>query len=763
MVLGKFWTVVAAAALLSAAAGDFRVPGLNYPALIRDDLSILPGGRVLRPFGRQVLTGTGPFAIAVSPNGRTIVTANIGISIATGVDRPSVTVISPGKRDEAWNLSDYPADPRQSRSQVWQGLTAGLVVTGTNTAWVSEGATGRIVELNLSTGTRKSSVSLNSDDYSASVSDALAFDADRNLLIALDSANNRAIIIDIRRGLVQAVAKTGALPTALALSEDGKHLYIANRGRAPDSPTMSIIDLTNPAEPKPSAELPLTGKAPFGLAVHGKEAYISMADTDTIAIVNVEAGKLDGEIALRIPGLEEYRGVTPLGLAFDSKSGRLLVAEAGINAVGVIDPQTRSLTGHLPVGWFPAAITVRNGQVYVASARGRGTGPSSPLHRVRMIGGNKALSFEMDTSVLRRGSVSAFMVPEGNELAHQSDVVMQANGFTSAGAAPPAIPAKTLPPVRYVVLVVKGNRSFDEILGDVDRAGGRVVLSEPSFAHFGSDGYVSGGKKRFSLHVDVTPNHHEMVKRWSFADNYYADSDSSAGTYRWLTGSRPDFQSESSLLYSEAGERNVPPAGKELWDHLSAHNIDWRRFGDDGPPDTRIPDQQRLDQFVTAIRKDYLDAGKPFPRFVMVRLPNDTGGTPRPEEGYAYEASYVADNDYALGRMVEFLSGTPWWREMAIFVTESGANGGADHVDSHRTVLLGAGPWFRTNYVSHTNASAPSLLRTVFKFLALPPMSLYDATAGDLLDMFGAVPDFEGYKAKPEDPRLFDPEKVAAR
>ena len=429
-----------------------------------------------------------------------------------------------------------------------------------------------------------------------------------------------------------------------------------------------------------------------------------------------------------------------------------------MNAVGVIDPGSRKVLGHLPVGWFPNAISVHNGEVYVASARGFGTGPSSPAHRIRMLGGGKSLSFEMDTAVLRRGGVSAFEVPTDSAvLSHQTEVVMQAAGFVPVDN---PVAGKPAPPVRYVVLIVKGNRAFDEILGDVERAGDKVVLADPSFARFGGNGYVPGGKKRFSLHIGVTPNHHELASRWSFADNFYSDSDYSTGGYAWLTGGYPDLRSETDLLYREAG--NQAPAALAatggLESHLARHNVEYRSFG--GAPDAAIPDQRRADEFIAMVRKEYLEAGKPLPRFVILRLPNDSTGAPADEGGYPYEASYVADNDYALGRVVSFLSRTPWWKEMAVFVTESGAEGGADHVDSHRTLLLGIGPWFRSNYVSHTNGSAPALLKTIFKLLDVPLMSLYDATAGDLMDLFGVVPDFAGYEVKAEDARLFDPGKV---
>jgi YVTN family beta-propeller protein len=526
--------------------------------------------------------------------------------------------------------------------------------------------------------------------------------------------------------------------------------------------SLSIVDLANPAAPKMTQEVALGDAPPSGIAVRGEEVYISQQSRDVVSIVNGSTAKVEGQIPLRIAGLESYRGIAPLGLAFDEKSGRLLVAESGINAVGVIDAAARKVVGQIPAGWFPDAIAVHDGHVYVASARGVGTGPSTPAHRIRMTGGGKGLSFEVSTAVLRRGIVGSFDVPAGDELAHQTEVVMQANGFAPVKNAAPSKDPK----VRYVVLIVKGNRAFDELLGDVQKAGDKVVMAEPSFARFGPDGYVSGGKQRFSLHTDITPNHHEIAARWSFADNYYADSDYGALTYRWLTGEVPDLWSEMSALYEEAGNQEAPRVnelrgGSGLWDHLTRHQVEFRDFSEKRDNVKRDDsDQRRADQFIDTLRKDYLEAGKALPRFLLLGLPNDAAGPVRPDEGYPYEASYVADNDYALGRVVEFLSGTPWWKEMAIFVTESGADAGADHVDSHRMLLLGVGPWFRSNYVSHSNASSPALLRTIFKVLDVPPMNLYDVTAGDLMDLFGVVPDFSPYEAKREDVRLFDAEKV---
>jgi hypothetical protein len=160
------------------------------------------------------------------------------------------------------------------------------------------------------------------------------------------------------------------------------------------------------------------------------------------------------------------------------------------------------------------------------------------------------------------------------------------------------------------------------------------------------------------------------------------------------------------------------------------------------------------------VEQKYAKGGEPFPRFVFIHLPNDHLAAPRPGDGYPYEASYMADNDYALGRIVEYLTNSPWWREMAIFVTEDDALGGLDHIDSHRTFLLLVSPYGKKNYVSHVNSSFPGLLKTIFRLLGLPPLNLFDGAASDLSDMFTPEPAFTPFKLQPVDSRLFDPGRV---
>jgi hypothetical protein len=170
-----------------------------------------------------------------------------------------------------------------------------------------------------------------------------------------------------------------------------------------------------------------------------------------------------------------------------------------------------------------------------------------------------------------------------------------------------------------------------------------------------------------------------------------------------------------------------------------------------------IPDQYRAGQFIHELQEMYEKPGKPLPQFIFIHLPNDHMAKPRAEDGYPFGASYVADNDYALGRILEYLSHSPWWKEMAVFVTEDDAQGGKDHIDSHRTVFLGASPWLKRDYVDHTNTSFPGLLKTIFRLLGAPPLNLYDAIASDLSEAFTTEPDFTPYTVLEEDPRLFVP------
>ena len=318
----------------------------------------------------------------------------------------------------------------------------------------------------------------------------------------------------------------------------------------------------------------------------------------------------------------------------------------------------------------------------------------------------------------------------------------------------------------------------------------------------------------------ISPNHIALAQRFSISDNFYADSEVSVDGHHWVVGSYPNAFTESTLMAAYGGQKDfrlpttapgrllypgsnssVHPEeqleGGALWHHLERNKISFRNYGegfelagaDEGTglkptgarfltnipmPDplyrntardypnynTNIPDQFRADQFIKDVKQRFVDGSEALPQLIFIHLPNDHGAKPRREDGYPVAASFMADNDYALGRMVDFLSHTKYWANMAIFVTEDDSQGGVDHIDTHRTVMMMMGPYVKQNYVSRVNSSFPGMLKTVFRLLKIPSLNLYDHAAQDLSDCFALTPNFTPYQLKAANPEIFDPAKA---
>jgi len=403
---------------------------------------------------------------------------------------------------------------------------------------------------------------------------------------------------------------------------------------------------------------------------------------------------------------------------------------------------------------MPTQVAISGNRVYVANAKGRGTGPN-PRRVILELG---------EVSMLHRGSVSTFTLPDTEEILRLTGDVFSYAGLVPYMHDPPPPPAA----IRHVVLIVKEGRAFDEVMGDVvrtgddragnDRAEKRDVLSYPRMARFGLEGFADGGRKQFSVKdAQITPNQHEIARRWAFSDNFYADGETKLESEIWLNGSFPDQAMETDILAS----RDVP-AATALWDHLKAGGVKFKNFDaldSEAGSSAILSDQRRADEVIGEIERRYGGGGEPFPQFVRIRLAGDRGGDPRPMDGYPYESSFIEDNDFAAGRILDYLSHSPWWRNMTVFITESDTEGSLDHLDSHRTLLFAAGPYVKRDYVSHTNTSFPGLLRTIFELLGQPPLNLMDATAASLRDVFTGEPNFEPFAALPPDRRIFDPPK----
>ena len=844
--------------LAVASGADYRTPAGEQLAIRRPGATtILPGGRIVTPYGEQHATGPGPFGLAVAPDGNMVVTAD------GGPNRFSLTVLE--RIDNArWQIRSMRARERDDKAAKdeddWRSVFMGLAFDGTKDLYVSEGNSGAVRLINPSNGRLEAKFDLNQSGYRDSYSGDLAFDRKKGLLYVVDQANFRIAIIDVRKKRVLASVKVGRLPFAIALAPNGQRVYVTNIGmfeykalpgadakraretgrpqplfgfpspeqekelgspNAPESNSLAVIDVTDAAAPKllrfvptgvPFGQDSLGGASPSGVTATPERIFVANGHNDTITVIDAFSLIVLQHIAVRLPRLESLRGVLPIGLAFHPQTGWLLAAEAGLNAVAVIDPRRGQVLGHIPAGWFPTKVAVDGNKIWVVNAKGLGTGPNAdktaPLER----------SFQAD---LRRGSVQSFLLPKTSDLEGLTERVLENNGARPATVAAPKIPEQ----LKYVVLIVKENRTYDEVFGDIDQVSNGAVRGAPDLARFGKRGRVeidrNDLRSRFSQKVvNVTPNHRSIAERWALSDNFYADSEVSVDGHHWLVGSYPNAWTESTLMAAYGGQKDFrlsPTApgrlqfpgsnsslhpeeqleAGALWHHLERHGITFRNYGegfelagvDEGPGlkptgaamltnvpmpmplfrntcftypnyNTNIPDQYRATQFIADMEEKFVKAGQDIPRFLYVHLPNDHTAKPRAGDGYPFTASYVADNDYALGRVLEYLSRLPQWKQMAVFITEDDAQGGVDHVDSHRTVFLAAGPWIKRNYVSRVNASFPGLLKTIFRTLGLPALNLFDALAGDVSDVYTDRPDFTPYQLLPVNAELFDPKKA---
>ncbi|HEX3879641.1 MAG TPA: hypothetical protein VHW24_21810, partial [Bryobacteraceae bacterium] len=593
-------------------AASFTAPAGIRQAMRREAASILPGGRIVSAFGREYATGPGPFAIALSPTGHIAAIAN------TGPWRYTITVLD---RDRSGHWEPREIDARSPasldefgipkiQSGDWRGISNGIAFSAEHAIWVSEGNSGRVA-LYDSSEDRRRAVDINGGKYLDSYTSALTYDP-AGILYVADQANARVAVIDTKSRQVISSVHVGSLPFALTLSPDRQKLYVANLGvfdyhllpnvnasnaataglpfpapwpaTAADSPetnSLAIVDVSTPAAPKLEGFVKV-GFSPSAVVAAKDQVFVSCANDDSIAIVDPATRAITARIPLQIPGQEQLRGVIPLGMAFDEPSGWLLVAEAGINALAVVDTRAKRVLGHIPTSWYPTSVALDDGEVLVGTARGHGIGPDAPT--------NYSSRGSLLPSALFQGSVSIFKLPAAADLAPLTESVMRNAGFArSPLATPPPLPAP--PPVRHVVLIVKEGRTFDELLGDL-HSSPPSAMNDAAIARYGLSGFADGGHARLSLKgVRVTPNTHAIATQFAYSDNFYADGDGTVDGHHWLQGAYPNAWTRSSLnaaygnlkdfrisaapgrlafpgMASSLTPEDAPP-GANLWDHLA--------------------------------------------------------------------------------------------------------------------------------------------------------------------------------------------------
>lgn len=856
---------------------------LEQTKIDRNGITVIPNGRFLTPRGRQIDVAPHPYGLALSPDGSMAVTANSGIrpfsvSIITDVfsKNPAVKQIPPGfETDEGVLASVYmglAVSPDKKNLYVGGGQEGKIVIFDL----VSDKRIGEI----------DTNMFFQGKAYEDSYIGDLILSPDGKRLYALDQSNFRLVIADTGTNEMLSCIPLGRYPFGLTLSPDGKRLYAANVGmfeyrriegvevenpgrqgllyppfsylskeakegvdkegyrvpglgdpNVPESLSVWEIDVIDPENPQVTAKvktgvlvgelvegIPAVGGAsPNSVAAADKRVFVSNGNNDSISVIDTKKDVVVSTIGLNLdPRLGNLRGIIPFGLTLSSDERRLYAAEAGINAVAVIDVTRGKVLGHIPVGWFPSRVAVSQDGRYliVANAKGFGSGPN---------GGPGFKSGPEGTYIgnLMKGTVSVLPIPQDSELKKETQKVIENNfRFEKPASAAfswrknnpiPLFPREKESPVKHIVYIVKENRTFDEVFGQKKNAAG-----DASLARYGAGvTFTNKYGTRKVENATVMVNHLCLADRFAISDNFYCDSDVSADGHRWLVGVYPNEWVEANVAPSYGDGRDMKyystapgilafvgasaavypedynEAGS-IWDHFARHKVDYFNFGlgfqfASPVPDnkrykyagtthvinypmpaellehtsrvfatynTSIPDQFRVDMFIKEFNERWAGEGKTLPSFLTVYLPNDHGARERSEEGYPFRESYMADNDLALGRLVEFLSRTSYWKNMAIFVTEDDPQNGVDHVDAHRSILMVLSPYAKKNYVSHVHTSFGSILKTCWNILGLSYLNQYDGGAADLADLFTNQPDFEPYAALPADPRIFDPQKA---
>lgn len=564
------------------------------------------------------------------------------------------------------------------------------------------------------------------------------------------------------------------------------------------------------------------GSSPNSLVATKDYVFVSNGTNDNISVIDINSDSILHEIQIKPDErIKSFRGIIPFGLTLSPDQKRLYVAEPGINAIGIVDIQSLKVIGHIPTGWFPSKLKVTpDGKfLVVANAKGYGSGPNSgpnfdPFNYGSYIGnlmrGSVSVIPIPDDDILP--ALTEEVISNNFKMRKSSD-----SGFQWRKNNPvPLYPGEKVSPIKHIVFISKENRTYDEVFGQVSKGKG---LSE--IARYGSDRTIKyKGMKEPIQDLTVMPNHLQLAKEFAISDNFYVDADVSADGHRWLVNTYPNEWVETTTPASYGGNRAYKSDSRapgvyamngsagaiypedyneagSMWDHLERNKVEFFNFGfsvmfepasyqEDykytgirhyinypvpQPLFTRssrkyptynmaIPDQFRIDMFIEEFNEKWTNTSEEMPALITVIIPNDHGAGDRPEAGYPYRESYMSDNDLAVGRIVEFLSHTPYWKEMMIVVTEDDAQNGVDHIDAHRSILMVISPYVKRDYVSHRHYSFGSLFKSYWNILGLPYLNQYDAGATDLADFFTDQPDFTPYNAVPVDKRIFDPQKA---
>ncbi len=689
----------------------------------------LPTGWTLSPVGRSLPLGDLPLNIAVSHSKKLMAVTNNGQGVQ------SIQLIDPISE----KLLDSVVIPKS-----WYGLTFSadekhLYAAAGNDNWINDYA----IEQNKLI--LKDSIVLGKKWPNKISPTGIVVDDAKKIMYVVTKDNNSLYIVDMTTKNFTKYA-LGAEAYACVLSPDKKSLYISCWG----CDKLYVFDTE---KKNISVEIPV-GDNPNEIILNkkGTWAFVANSNDNSVSVIDLKTNKVVEVLnAALFP--DAPNGSTTNGLALSADEKTLYIANADNNCLAVFDVQVPGASkskGFIPVGWYPTNVKVIGKKIFVSN--GKGFSSMANPYGPNPVGSKQAVNYQQGDinkpkevqyiAGLFKGTLSIIDVPTNAQLATYSAMVYQNTPYTklkelnAEGEIGNAIPSKVgdKSPIKYVFYVIKENRTYDQVLGDMKEGNG-----DPSLVLFGEH---------------VTPNQHALSKEFVLLDNFYVNGEVSADGHNWSTGAYATDYLEKNWVVSYGGRGGSYDAegnrlvannkGGFIWDHCKKAGVSYRTYGEFADNyKANIPvlknhlctyftgftglvaDTTRFSQWKRDF--DSLLAKAAVPQFNSIRFSNDhTEGL---RKGRPTPYAHVADNDLAVGLFVEYLSKSPIWNETAIFILEDDAQNGADHVDAHRSTAYVAGGFVKRNFVDHTMYSTASMLRTMELILGIPPMSQYDAAA----------------------------------
>ncbi|MBV9124480.1 MAG: bifunctional YncE family protein/alkaline phosphatase family protein [Planctomycetes bacterium] len=723
------------------------LPGLQPGGSI-----LLPNQWSLRPAGKQIPLGDFPVNLALHPSGRwlAVLHSGYGEHEVMIIDLKRQKKVCRVELDQTFYGLSFSPDGRQL-------FASGGEFEVVHAFQFADGLLAQHRELPVAEAKEKFIVAGLTVDPTGHTLFAAGTWGDAVCILPLDAPEQRAHV---------ALDKESYPYTCLA-DPTGKRLYVSLWNKA----GVAVIDL----EKKELAAVWPTEKHPTEIALspQGKVLFVACANSTQVSVLDTDTGK-----GLETIGCSLYpaspAGNTPNSLSLTPDGKLLFVANADANNIAVFNVETPGQAkplGFIPVGWYPTSVRFNPTDKRLYVANGKGTTP-----RANPQGPQPNLPASQKTTReyiggLFQGTLGILDLPTPEQMASYSKQAYECSPLR-ADQGVPAGPDRDNPiprrvgdpsPIKHCIYIIKENRTYDQVFGDMKEGNG-----DPNLCLFPEH---------------LTPNHHRLAREFVLLDNFYVDGEVSADGHQWSMGAyATDFVEKTWPLsyrgsphqklniYSSEGNFDsiARPAGGYLWDRCAEAGVSYRNYGewiangktsqDPGQArvkaleghfdpwfrgfDLKYPDQKRADRFLSELAR--FEREGDMPALQILRLPNDhTAGT---RIGYPTPTAFLADNDLALGRVVEGVSRSRFWKDTAIFVVEDDAQNGPDHVDAHRTVALVISPYTRGAHVDSSLYSTTSMLRTMELILGLKPLSQFDAAARPMYASFHATPDLRPYQ-----------------